>query len=853
MARLNGRALALVLGAVFGVGFAAPGPAGPSGLTAQAGTVVVVPGARYKASWPHRLLLGAHYRDLWTTPIRVEVLDLAGLTPTRCGGGRQTTLLRFEAAGGRQFVFRSVDKDPTLALPPELRATFARAILQDQVSSAHPAGALVVAPLLEAAQVLHATPRLAVLPEDPRWGAFPCVRAGLLGMIEERPAAGPDGEPGFAGAAEIVSTKRLLDRLEGNPDHGVDSRAFLAARLMDVYVGDWDRHHDQWRWARFDEGGRHWWRPIPHDRDHAFDRLDGLLVALAGNYQPQIVSFEEAYPSLFRLSWTGRVVDRRLLVDLERPVWDSVAAVLRARLTDSVIDAAVRRMPPELYAQNGADLARALRNRRDRLPEAAAAFYELLAGEVDVHATDQAELAEVERRRDGTVELRLARRGGGAPYFRRAFEPQATREIRVYLHGGDDRLVVRGAGSGPMLRVIGGGADDELVDSAGSGATRLYDDRGTNRFVRGADTKVDARPYEPPPADSVSLAPPRDWGSRWLPLAWVTFVPDVGLFLGGGLSRTGYGFRRFPYSSRVVLRAGYATAAQSYRAELTGEFRGPFAPAVAGVHLRASGIEIVRFHGFGNEIRAPRSDEFYKVRQQQFRVEPSLAFPLSGAAQLYVGPVLKFAETNPEPGSFLATTGPYYGDGSFAQVGARAGLRVDTRDWPAAATRGVLVSVGGVGYPAALDVTDLFGAVRGEAAGYLSAGEPAVATLALRVGGAKVWGDTVPFHEATFVGGATTVRGFAENRFAGDAALYGNAELRLRVAKFYLLLPGDLGVFGLADVGRVYLAGESSDRWHTGVGGGLWFAFLNRANTVSIAVARSDERTAVYVRAGFLY
>jgi hypothetical protein len=51
----------------------------------------------------------------------------------------------------------------------------------------------------------------------------------------------------------------------------------------------------------------------------------------------------------------------------------------------------------------------------------------------------------------------------------------------------------------------------------------------------------------------------------------------------------------------------------------------------------------------------------------------------------------------------------------------------------------------------------------------------------------------------------------------------------------------------------VYLKGESSDTWHTGVGGGLWFAYLEPANTISIAVARGDDRTALYIRAGFAY
>ena len=68
-----------------------------------------------------------------------------------------------------------------------------------------------------------------------------------------------------------------------------------------------------------------------------------------------------------------------------------------------------------------------------------------------------------------------------------------------------------------------------------------------------------------------------------------------------------------------------------------------------------------------------------------------------------------------------------------------------------------------------------------------------------------------------------------------------------------MLVPGEIGLFGLGDVGRVYLAGQSSDRWHTGVGGGLWLSFLSRANLVSVAAAHSVEGTRVYVRAGFAY
>ena len=135
---------------------------------------------------------------------------------------------------------------------------------------------------------------------------------------------------------------------------------------------------------------------------------------------------------------------------------------------------------------------------------------------------------------------------------------------------------------------------------------------------------------------------------------------------------------------------------------------------------------------------------------------------------------------------------------------------------------------------------------------YVSAPAPLQPVLALRAGADRVWG-RYPFFDAAFIGGSSTVRGWTEQRFAGDASLFGNAELRVFLTKVFLLLPADLGAFGLADGGRVYVAGEHSDAWHTGFGGGLWISFLGRANTFSIAAARSRESSGIYFRSGLLF
>ena len=214
----------------------------------------------------------------------------------------------------------------------------------------------------------------------------------MLGTIEERAT---DEGPGFAGAGKIIGTQELFERLEKHQDERVDTRAFLAARLVDVLLGDWDRHQDQWRWARFGDPDTLPWTPIPRDRDQAFARFDGLLLGLARLSAPQLVEFSAAYPGIVGLTWNARVVDRRLLGGLEWPVWDSVATALQERLTDAVIDDAVQHLPAELRALNQAALAGALKRRRDQLPLAARRFYRMLASEAEVHASDQAERVEV--------------------------------------------------------------------------------------------------------------------------------------------------------------------------------------------------------------------------------------------------------------------------------------------------------------------------------------------------------------------------------------------------------------------------------------------------------------------------
>ncbi len=815
----------------------------------------IVAGAAYAAGPLHRFLLGDHYRDLWTTPLTVPVLDLdtfaGGLTPLKTGGGLQTRSLRFQAGNGRQYAFRSVDKDPSAVLPADLRETLVDRIFQDQISSSHPAGALVVARLLDAVGVLHAQPRLEVMPDDPRLGQFRTEFHGMLGTIEERPDEGSDTLPGFMGASQIVSTERMLKGVEEDLEQ-LDARAFLKARLVDAFLGDWDRHRDQWRWARFGETIDSAWRPIPRDRDQAFVRLDGFLLRIARQYYPQLQNFGASYANPVGLMWNGRELDRRLLSGLDRAAWDSVTLSLQAQLTDAAIDSAVSRLPGAWYTQDGERLRQTLRARRGALPDYADRFYRMLASEVEVHTTDAAETATVQRAADGSVTINVSARQHGAQraVFHRRFLPGETKEVRLYLQGGADSVRVTGEGGPIGLRITGGGGDD-VLSNASRGGVHFYDWAGHNTFVRGPGTHVTESPWLYAGPAYPPSQPPRDWGRLVRYSPWLLRAPDVGFQVGWGVNFYDYGFRAWPWASHFMARAAFGTGPRRLRAELTAQFNHENSRAHTDLSARVSGLDVLRFYGFGNETGNAGDRSAFLVDQTQLALNAGITAPLGARASVSAGPELRYTDTDAEPGRLITVLHPY-GSGSFGQAGLRADFQLDARDHVRAATRGAALALGAALWPALWSVRRTYGDAHGQATAFLSAPLPFHPTLALRLGGRKLWG-TLPYANAAYIGDESTVRLGLKQRYAGDAEAHANAELRLRLFRALLVLPADFGVFGLYDSGRVWYAGESSRRWHQARGGGFSIAFLRPENTLSLAITHAESRTGLYFGAGFAY
>jgi len=853
-----GIALGILAAALAGTDVAAAPVASAERRTVVAG--------HYSAGGLRRLMLGGGYRAVWQAPVSVEVLDLqaeaGGLRPVRRVGGQQTQGLALSGADGRSYTFRGLHKDASHlldAIDPELRGTLVAKLLDDLMSAQHPASELIARGILEAAGIPCPEWRLVVLPDDPALGAFREDFAGAIGVFAAYPQPTRDGVPGFLGATEIIDHMEMYRRLEAGEGDAIDTEALLRARLVDILMGDWDRHRKQWRWARVP--GNPLWVPIPEDRDQAFSRYDGLVMGQARGVDPRFQDFGPEYGKIGGLTFNGSEQDRRLLVGFSREDFVAAAKALQARLTDAAIEAAARRMPPEWYAIDGARLTAALKSRRDALADVAAKYHEHLANRVDVYMTHRPERVEARRLDNGDMDVTVRITGPdgtpGPPYFHRVFDGKETEEVRFYALDGNDTVTVAGGSKGPRVRMIGGNGNDTL-DASGADNAKLSDSEGQNRAI---DAEYDDRPYTPPPPPrNAPWIPPRDWTRETIGLPVVSYSGDVGLFLGYGVQVEHFGFRKSPYSTLHRIRAGWGFNRQSGRVDYTGVFMRENRGSSFGVFAFASGVEVLRFYGFGNENPAPGDQDFYKVSATQLLAYPSFSVPFAGKGLLTVGPAAKYTKSDDSQNQFINVASPY-GAGSFGALALHGILSWDGRDNLVFPRKGVFAAARGSYFPKAWDVESAFGEVNGNANAYLSAGE--AATLAVRLGGKKVFG-TYPYMEAAAIGGgglgtgalqepADTVRGFRARRYLGDASAWANADLRLRVSRITLIVPGDWGVSGFGDVGRVWLEGESSDKWHTSVGGGIWISLLSDRMAVSAGIAHSTEDDLFYFRGGFSY
>jgi outer membrane protein assembly factor BamA len=126
---------------------------------------------------------------------------------------------------------------------------------------------------------------------------------------------------------------------------------------------------------------------------------------------------------------------------------------------------------------------------------------------------------------------------------------------------------------------------------------------------------------------------------------------------------------------------------------------------------------------------------------------------------------------------------------------------------------------------------------------YASLSSPAKLVAVVRLGGGHIFSRNFEYFQALSLGADNFLRGFLKTRFSGSSVFYNSFEVRLKLLdiKSYIL-PGDFGIVGFNDVGRVWLKNEKSGRWHDAYGGGIYFVpFKLVIISATIAFSKEDR------------
>ncbi len=817
------------------------GPASDSGSYFSR-QVEVIAGTGYDISDMTEIFLGEHWRPLWITPFKAGVLDMnkfgGGIKATKKGGGLQTKSLHFKGNDGKKYKFRSMDKDPRSVLPKDLRNSLVADAFKDQISASHPYSAIITSRLLDEIGVINSKPIVVVLPDDEALGEFRMEFKELLGTIEENPSGGKDGIKGFADADKVIDTYELYEKLEKDNDNRVDAVEFLKARLMDLLIGDWDRHYDQWLWAGYKQDGMTIFKPIPRDRDQAFSLYDGLLPMIAGRAITQIEGYGKNYPPIYDLSFNGRYLDRRILPAVDKYVYDSLANFIREKITDVVVDEALRLIPKEWHRLGTANLKELILSRRDKLNEAAEEFYELINEVAEIHASNKNEEVLIYCGPElMKVEVFKIKKDGSrfpVPLYSRTFEPDVTKDIRIFLDEGNDKVTIDGTGINggenysyfPIdVKLIYGNGKKQISNSELAFIDIVKDERSKTNMKERFEPSNEDRGY--------------DW--RFSPV--LNYNSDDGVIVGGGPILYRYDFGVKPFDYRLSAVASFAFGTMAAQVDIAGEFYSILKGFKVSPEFNFTQLGITHFYGIGNETPYDEdkdNDGFYNVDQNLIRFKFGIEKQISKKVSMKIIPFVQRALTFDTPGTNLSLSPDIYGLGRLSLIGIDGKFIYDTRNNNVYPQRGLYVQFLGNFTPRLMTSSSNFGKAGIDFRAYHSTDTTKGFAFAFRAAAGKVWG-IHPFYESLFLGGVNSLKGYSRERFAGDGLILGQAEIRLPVALINILVPGIIGVSAFGGVGRVFVEGEDSKKWHPSFGGSLWISYINRLLNFEFSVGKSYE------------
>ena len=550
---------------------------------------IIAANAEFKAGKGKEFWLGKQYRDTWTTPVNVPFIDLetelGGLEPIKKGGGMSSNSLRMQAKDGKQYILRSIKKDYTKLVDEKFSNLKAIDIMKDQNSASHPYGALMLPSLSKAAGIYYTQPELVYLKHQKGLGNYNALFPEELYLLEQRPSGDWSEAEQFGYCKEIIGYTDLLVKIREKKSHFIDQEWVLKSRMFDVWVHDWDRHDDQWRWASFEKDNKTIYRPIPRDRDQVFYKFEGIIPWYASTFLiKKFKTMKGDIRDVKNQSFNARYFDRYFLNQLEWSDWERIIKQLQSEMTNEVIESSIQSLPAEVREMN-MELIPLLKERRGNMLQIGRKLYDFLSQEVEISGTDNNDIFNIHRNNDGSVNVKYIitrKTKGDLVKYERTFYPNETKEIRLFGLRGEDSFNITGDSNSKIrLRIVGGEDDDIVNNQTSSKNAFVYDNTDGIKFegksvVNKTSDHIDINEYDRK-------------GFKYntnLPFIKIGYTEDDGLWFGVTHTWTQHGWRKEPFKSKHKAYFSVAPGSQdAFTIGYAGHFtnilgRLDFAPAL---------------------------------------------------------------------------------------------------------------------------------------------------------------------------------------------------------------------------------------------------------------------------------
>lgn len=824
----------------------------------------------YKSVW------GERYRKYYGINVNAQMVNLdtllGGLTPIRKGGGHQSKSLRLEDNQGRQYVMRAIRKNAVQYLQAvafkdqyikgQFDDTYTEGLLLDVFTGSHPYAPFAVGTLADAIGVFHTNPVLYFVPKQNALGHFNSEFGDELYMIEERASDGHGDKKSFGYSNELISTTDFLKALNKDEDIILDEKSYIRARLFDMLIGDWDRHEDQWRWAKFTEDDKIVYRPVPRDRDQAFSIMsDGSLLSFATSIVPALrlmKSYDEELKSTKWFNTEPYPLDIALINESNKSVWDAQVKHITNNLSEKIIDDAFSNFPDEVMDKTVDEIKQKLKGRLKNLQDISNRYYAHVNKFAVIKGTNKDDYFEIERMSNETkVTAYRIKQGEKSDIFhQRSYSKKTTKEIWIYGLDDDDVFVVSGKGSELIKIRIIGGQNKDTYDVRNGNRIKVYDfKKKENIFVSNKGGKKLTDDYETNVYNYKKL---KYNSNQLIPIIGAN--PDDGFKLGLTNTFTTYGFERNPFTSQHVISAAYYFATNGFDINYSGEF----ANVIASTNLIIEGNltspnYAKNFFGYGNETPNPEVNEddgldvdlnYNRVKLETRKIASALQWHGHLGSKVNLGISYESIEIENTEGRFINTIIDDNTELNNDFFGVELNYEFKSKDSKVFPTLGMETLIQ-MGYKSNIDNSNNFSYLIPSLAFDYKLTANGQLVLATKFSGHFNFGDEFEFYQGATLGANNGLRGFRNERFTGKSAFSQSSDLRLNLRKIKTgILPLNIGIYGGFDYGRVWLNGEDSKRWNNSFGGGLFF---NGADMIigNISVFNSDDGLRFAFKLGF--